>query len=263
MGRKARAWRSGQRFRLRRAPPFPPRALRLAAPACRAGASARRRAHQSGIGVPPMSSFLQPRQCAKAALAGPHPASPPAPVGWHLANFPPTCANLCQPADGINGKIFISRQPIMPTSKPWLRRVGLAEVETLAEVTVGSRITFHVSRFTFQRINPPSPQNLTVSLQFPSNILKTHTTGRCRSTTYAKCPRKLSNSWLTLLLQPEPAPQSPQLPPPATGKPCPPAPANPLQRHPQIAFFPRRFCAVFKGGISLLLVPQSLAKSQP
>jgi hypothetical protein len=51
------------------------------------------------------------------------------------------------------------------------------------------------------------------------------------------------------------------LPPPATGKPCPPTSANPLPCHPQIALFPRRFCAVFKGGISLLLVPQSLAKS--
>jgi hypothetical protein len=136
---------------------------------------------------------------------------------FQYANPPPTCANLCQPKDGINGKIFFSRQPIMPTSKPWIGRpesadlstvlsaVGSAEAEGLAKVEARrTRVhvpKHHVSRFTFQRINPTSPQNLTVSLQFPSNILKTHTSDRCRSTTYTKCRRKLSNSALTLLLQ--------------------------------------------------------------
>jgi hypothetical protein len=48
------------------------------------------------------------------------------------------------------------------------------------------------------RTNPLSPQNWTFSLQFPLHILKTHTSNRCRSTTYAKCLRKLSNSLLTL-----------------------------------------------------------------
>jgi len=111
----------------------------------------------------------------------------------------------------------------------------------------GLGLTHHVSR-----IKSLSPHNLTFSLPFPSNILKIRTNDRWRSTTCAKCPRKLSNSWLTLL----PCRLS-------TGKPCPPTSANPLQRHPQIALFPRRFCAVFKGGISLLLVPQPLAKSHP
>jgi hypothetical protein len=102
------------------------------------------------------------------------------------------------------------------------------------------------------RITPLSPQNFTVSLPFPFNILKTHTTDRCCPTTYAKCPRKLSNSWLTLLL-----------PPPATGKPCPTTSANPLHRHPQIALFPRRFCAVFKGGVYYSLRRNYLRSQTP
>jgi hypothetical protein len=57
-------------------------------------------------------SFLRSRQSAKTSLGGSHPASPASPVGWRLANRPPTCANLCQPKDGINPHIFFTRQPI-------------------------------------------------------------------------------------------------------------------------------------------------------
>ena len=46
---------------------------------------------------------------------------------------------------------------------------------------------------------PMSPQNCAFSLQFPLNILKTHSSNRCRPTTCAKCPRKLRNSGLTFL----------------------------------------------------------------
>ena len=42
------------------------------------------------------------------------------------ANPSPTCANPRQPKDGINDRIFFSCQPIMPTSKPWIRRAESA-----------------------------------------------------------------------------------------------------------------------------------------
>jgi hypothetical protein len=49
-----------------------------------------------------------------------------------------------------------------------------------------------------RRANPLSPQNCAFSLHFPLHILKTHPADRCGPTTYARCPRKLCNSELTL-----------------------------------------------------------------
>jgi hypothetical protein len=61
-------------------------------------------------------------------------------------------------------------------------------------------LTLHVLTFPA----PSSPQNLTFSLHFPLHILKTQAADRSRSTTYAKCPEKLSNSWLTLAFSLQP-----------------------------------------------------------
>jgi len=156
-------------------------ASRLAAPTCRAGASERRREPCEG-------GFTFPRPVPNASRK----FLPGTPRICHpnIALFPRRFCAVFE--GGICYSLLHKHLRSLPLKTAQFPASHAHHVSPTCRADVPRQLVRPTHDLRPATLGPlASPQNLTFSLQFPYQILKTHTTDRCRPTTYTKCPQKL------------------------------------------------------------------------